>query len=140
MYLNVPLSNLLGILKGLLNPRLKLTDNYIITTFEWSATVLRSLIKSKESARSVIYLFNYWSVTIKNQTLTKKGNNNRRRSPFAVYVCVFIFVVIVALHSMIYWFVDSMRVLFSETHCQWRGEVYLKNRTRDTLLSIVLET
>lgn len=46
---SVLVSNLLGILKGLLNPRLKLTDNYIITTFEWPATVVGSLIKAKES-------------------------------------------------------------------------------------------
>lgn len=59
-------SNLLATLKGLLNPRLKLTDNYIITTFEWPATVPRSLINAKESASVLlIYLFNYWSVTIK---------------------------------------------------------------------------
>lgn len=30
---SVPVSNLLDILKGLLNLRLKVTDNYIITTF-----------------------------------------------------------------------------------------------------------
>jgi len=39
----------------LLNPRLKLTDNYIITTFGEPATVRATLI----TGRLVIYLFNY---------------------------------------------------------------------------------
>lgn len=43
---SVPVSNLLAILKRLLNPRLKLTDNYIITTLESLATVVGSLIKA----------------------------------------------------------------------------------------------
>ncbi|KAH0817362.1 hypothetical protein GEV33_005429 [Tenebrio molitor] len=42
-------SNLLAILKGLLNPRLKLTDNYIITTLVKLATVVGSLITTKET-------------------------------------------------------------------------------------------
>lgn len=46
---HIPESNLLDILKGLLNPRLKLTDNYIITTFVERATVMGSLITERET-------------------------------------------------------------------------------------------